>query len=541
MNHERRSHRQWLRSAAAGLGSLALGGAFVVGTNVGTATADAATYTSVQVGTSGETPQFSQAGNWTMAWSYDCSSLGVSGSFFGVDINQPPGDSTVDIGPDESGISGAGTDYYTDTGTFGLSVLTDDCQWSITVSPSSAPPAVGSMTFSSTQTGSSGNPPQFSESGNWTMAWSYDCSSLGSYGSFFGVDINQPPGDSTVDIGPDESGISGAGTDYYTDTGTFGLSVLTDDCQWSITVGNGSSPRGLPVQRIYGQDAIGTSIAVSQAEFSTSASAHAVVLARSDYFSDALAGGPLAASVGGPLLITPGASQSSTLDSRVSGEIQRVLGAKGPVYILGGTLALSSNIDSTLQSLGYNVVRIAGTDEYDTAVQIAKQLGDPSTIFEATGLNFADALSAVPAAILNHGAILLTDGTTQAPQTATYLAAHPADTRFAIGGPLAAAGADPSATAVYGQDLYATSAAVASRFFASATTFGAATGLNFPDALSGGVFMGSSPHVGPVLLVDSSLPVPSSITSYLTEDTAMSNGYLFGGPLAVGDDVMAAL
>ena len=53
MNHERRSHRQWLRSAAAGLGSLALGGAFVVGTNVGTATADAATYTSVQVGTSG--------------------------------------------------------------------------------------------------------------------------------------------------------------------------------------------------------------------------------------------------------------------------------------------------------------------------------------------------------------------------------------------------------------------------------------------------------------------------------------------------------
>ncbi|MGD0255952.1 MAG: hypothetical protein ABSB99_10455, partial [Acidimicrobiales bacterium] len=174
MNHERRSHRQWLRSAAAGLGSLALGGAFVVGTNVGTATADAATYTSAQVGTSGETPQFSQAGNWT-----------------------------IDIGPDESGISGAGTDYYTDTGTFGLSVLTDDCQWSITVSPSSAPPAVGSVIFSSTQTGSSGNPPQFSESGNWTMAWSYDCSSLGSYGSFFGVDINQPPGDSTVDIGPD--------------------------------------------------------------------------------------------------------------------------------------------------------------------------------------------------------------------------------------------------------------------------------------------------------------------------------------------------
>jgi len=307
--------------------------------------------------------------------------------------------------------------------------------------------------------------------------------------------------------------------------------------------GEAGTPRapGLPVQRIYGQDAIGTSLAVSQAEFPTSGSANAVVLARSDYFSDALAGGPLAAAAGGPLLITPGASQSSTLDPRVLTEIQRVLGAKGSVYILGGTLALSSAIDPMLQSLGYKVVRIAGADEYDTAVKIAGQLGNPSTVFEATGLNFADALSCVPAAVMSHGAILLTDGNVQAPETATYLTAHPADTRYAIGGPLAAAGADPSATAIYGQDLFATSAAVAGHFFPSATTFGAATGSSFSDALSGGVFMGSSPHVGPVLLVEPALPLPASTVSYLTADSSMSNGYLFGGPFAVGDDVMAAL
>ncbi len=262
---------------------------------------------------------------------------------------------------------------------------------------------------------------------------------------------------------------------------------------------------------------------------------------RSDYFSDVLAGGPLAAAAGGPLLITPGASQSSTLDPRVLTEIQRVLAAKGSVYILGGTLALSSAIDPMLQSLGYKVVRIAGADEYDTAVKIADQLGNPSTVFEATGLNFADALSCVPAAVMSHGAILLTDGNVQAPETAAYLTAHPADTRYAIGGPLAAAGADPSATAVYGQDLFATSAAVAGHFFPSATTFGAATGSSFSDALSGGVFMGSSPHVGPVLLVEPALPLPASTVSYLTADSSMSNGYLFGGPFAVGDDVMAAL
>ena len=73
----------------------------------------------------------------------------------------------------------------------------------------------------------------------------------------------------------------------------------------------------VPVQRVYGSDAIATSIAVSQAEFLSAGSAKAVVLARSDFFADTLAGGPLAAKLGGPLLITPGASLSSSLDSRV--------------------------------------------------------------------------------------------------------------------------------------------------------------------------------------------------------------------------------
>jgi hypothetical protein len=298
----------------------------------------------------------------------------------------------------------------------------------------------------------------------------------------------------------------------------------------------------VPVQRIYGTDAIGTSITVSQAEFPTAGSAQAVVLARSDFFSDALAGGPLAARLGGPLLITPGASLSTSLDPRVQAEIQRVLPVGHTIYILGGDLALSPNIDTTLEGSGYTVVREAGADEYATAVDIAEQLGNPSTIFEATGLNFPDALSAVPPAIATNGAILLTDGTTQAPETAAYLAAHSSDFRYAIGGPLAAAGADPAAQAVYGQDLYGTSAAVASTFFPRATTFGAATGTGFPDALSGGVFMGAPATNGPVLLVQPSGPLPAAIASYLVGVApTLAQGYLFGGPLAVGADVLSEL
>jgi hypothetical protein len=311
-----------------------------------------------------------------------------------------------------------------------------------------------------------------------------------------------------------------------------------------ITVG--SNPSGVAIApctplptRISGTDAIATSIVISQAAFPGSASS--VVLARSDFFSDALAGGPLAANVGGPLLITPGTALSASLDGRVQTEIQRVLPVGKTVYILGGPLALDPRIDTALTRAGYVVQRIQGPNEFATAVAIANQLGNPSTIFEATGLDFPDALSAVPAAIQAHGAILLTEGATQAPETGADLTAHPPSKRYAIGGPLAAAGADPTATAVWGTDLFGTSATVAFTFFPHATIFGAATGLNYPDALAGGVYMATGGRLGPMLLVNTHAPLPAPITTYLGLLGVGTQGYVFGGPLAVGDDVLTAL
>ncbi len=328
----------------------------------------------------------------------------------------------------------------------------------------------------------------------------------------------------------------------------FGHGDLMTWAQWRTGIsnvqgsGDGFGPQDAgSTFRIYGTDAIGTSIAISQQEFPAAGSAKAVVLARSDFFADALAGGPLAAKLGGPLLIAPGASLGTTLDPRVQAEIQRVLPVGDTVYILGGDLALSPDIDTQLQALGYVTQRIAGADEYGTAVDIAEAEGNPTTIFEATGLSFQDTLSAVPAAIEEHGAILLTDGTSQAPETAAYLAANPGDTRYAIGGPLAAYGADPTATPVYGQDFYGTSAAVAKMFFPNASIFGAATAADFRDALGGGVFMATGGRSGPLLLVNQSTPLPAEITPYLASLAVGTPGYVFGGPLAVGAAVLMAL
>jgi hypothetical protein len=302
-----------------------------------------------------------------------------------------------------------------------------------------------------------------------------------------------------------------------------------------ITTKPTTPPGPPPLVRIYGTDAIGTAIAVSQREYQAG-TAGAVVLARTTYFSDALAGGPLAAAMQAPLLLTEGAPKSASIDPRVLTEIERVLPKGKTVYILGGPLALSPNIDTTLQGLGYKTVRIAGADEYATAVDIAEALGNPSTVFETTGLGFADSLSAGPAAIKTHGAILLTDGTTQSPETAAYLAAHPGDTRYAVGGPLAAYGADPTAIPVYGQTLFGTSAAVAKRFFPGPSTFGVAAA--WQDALAGGVFVGA--RRGPLLVVPVHPSLPSPLVSYLSS-LAGPQGYVFGGPLAVPSSVVTAV
>lgn len=198
------------------------------------ASSTSATFSSSQIGSSGSTPQFAESGPWLMSWSYNCSAYGSKGNFQ-VSIN-PAGGSSGDIGPNELGTGGSGTDYYYDTGSFNLTV-NSECAWSITVSPTTDI-AGPTATFSSTQTGDTGETVEFPENGPWKMAWSYDCSAWGSQGNFQ-VDIQQRDGGFSSDIGPNELGTGGSGTDSYFDTGTFNLAI-NSECSWSITV----SPAG---------------------------------------------------------------------------------------------------------------------------------------------------------------------------------------------------------------------------------------------------------------------------------------------------------
>ncbi len=303
--------------------------------------------------------------------------------------------------------------------------------------------------------------------------------------------------------------------------------VLSDT--WVLTPGGTAA---VAPSRIAGADRDATAVAVSKARFLSPGAASVAVLARNDVFADALAGGVLAAAKQGPLLLTP----SSMVDPNTQAELQRVLVPGGTVDILGGTSAISDSVASAISALGYTVDRIFGADRFGTATAIADALGDPSTVFEASGSDFPDALSAVPAAIAAHGAIMLTNGSTQAPATAAYLAEH-ATTRYAIGGP--AAWADPSAIALAGSDRYATSAEVAETFFGTTATVNLASGATFADALSGGTLAGAATQ--PLLLVPPAGALAEADIAYLsTRHGAVTNLRLIGGTAAVSTPIANA-
>ncbi|HEY3926691.1 MAG TPA: cell wall-binding repeat-containing protein [Acidothermaceae bacterium] len=293
----------------------------------------------------------------------------------------------------------------------------------------------------------------------------------------------------------------------------------------------GSSPAS-PV-RLSGANRQATAVAASKAQFPTTGSASAVILARADVFADALAGGPLAAAKHAPLLLT----SSSSLDDVTKAEIQRVLPSGGTVYLLGGTSALSDDVAAAITALGDVPMRVSGADRFATAVAIADAMGDPTTVFEASGADFPDALSAVPAAIKEHAAILLTNGSAQAQSTSAYLTAH-ATTRYSVGGP--AAWADPSAIALAGATRYDTSAAVALAFFPNTTGIDLASALTFPDALAAGPLAGAAGH--PVLLVPPSGALPEPFTAYLSTHAATVSAVdAFGGTSALSATVLSAV
>ena len=285
------------------------------------------------------------------------------------------------------------------------------------------------------------------------------------------------------------------------------------------------------VGRIAGADRIATAISIGDNSFAPG-SAEVAVLARHDNFPDALAGTPLAAEKGGPLLLT----QPGGLDSRVGEALDRMLPDGRTVYLLGGPGALGPAVEQAVAARGYTVVRLFGNDRYETSVAIAEEVGNPTDVFLTTGTNFPDALSAGAAAgaLNTPGVVVLSNGESLPPSTSAYISANPQAQVWAVGAQAAAA-APTGAQNLVGANRYETSARVAEQFFASPTFVGIASGVNFPDALAGGAH---AARRGSPLLLSAPEGLPGPVLSYLqARREAITAGVLYGGSVALSENV----
>ena len=298
-----------------------------------------------------------------------------------------------------------------------------------------------------------------------------------------------------------------------------------------------------PTQRLAGSNRYATAVEISKAQFPSS---KYVILAYALNSADALAGVPLAKKYNAPILLTA----TKSLPTETLEEIQRLEATD--VIILGGTNAISNDVEKLLKDKGLNTKRIQGTSRFGTATAIAGELNKaPEELFFVYAFNFADALSASTVAAINGSPVvyLKTNGSIDA-DTAKYLASVKGSVKraYVIGGSSVisddmmnkAANAlglkvNKDVSRIWGKNRYQTCVEVNSKFKNVLTGNGIciAKGLDFPDALAGGVlaaFKGMPLFLADNVMIDAQ-------TNYLKEKSADSI-YIFGAQGAVSDDLV---
>lgn len=332
------------------------------------------------------------------------------------------------------------------------------------------------------------------------------------------------------------------------DFGRLRAAVMAPDGALYATTSNGSGdvvlrivPGSISVERFAGADRYATAAIVSQRTFAPGVPV--VYVATGATYPDALTGGAAAARHGGPvLLVTPGSIPAST-----RAELMRL--APQRIVVLGGTQAISATIVSQLDALAPGgATRLAGADRYATAAAVSRATfaAGVAVAYVATGLDYPDALGAVPAAGIERGPILLVRPGDLPSATRTELSRLRPGRIVVLGGTAAvSAGVAAQLDALTagpvqrraGVDRYETAVAVSRASFASASRVFIATGTNFPDGLAGGP-AGAAAR-GPLLLVrpDS---VPTAVRAELLRlDPARVT--ILGGRNAVTDAVRNAI
>jgi len=340
-----------------------------------------------------------------------------------------------------------------------------------------------------------------------------------------------------------------------------------------ITVGN--------ARRVWGDNRFATAAEVSRLQwdntgnpyYGTGYGPEHIVIANGFNPADALAGGSLAAQLGGVLLLT----DRDYLPQETYDEIMRVSESRFwyaddvRVHVLGGEAAVSDDVYMELTQMRNvtHIYRHDGPDRYATAAAIADALADEvmigTTAYIVNGNAWADALAVAPVAARDSAPVLMTF-TNEVPQvTLDWLEGNGIANVVIVGGEsvVSAAVFDEldalyGVERVFGANRYETAKEIALYGVDNLGMEGAlatlASGENFADALSAAPIAWwtgapvlltpkNSLHVAVAEYFDESGQIGRAYDEGIWDEGIWDEGigaYVLGGPAAISEAVYDA-
>lgn len=292
------------------------------------------------------------------------------------------------------------------------------------------------------------------------------------------------------------------------------------------------------VERLFGPDRYATAAAISA---TYEPGVPVVFVATGADYPDALTGSALAGSLEVPVVLT----RPDHLPAATAAELSRL--EPQSVVILGGTGAVTPAIADKIGDLtGVSVDRWSGGDRYATAAAVATQFDSADVVYVATGVNYPDALAASAKAGSQDAPVLLVRPDRAPHPTLAQLDRLDPDSIILLGGEGAVQdevylqlrdryGAD-TVERLAGANRYET-AALLTQTYPSAETAYVASGMDWPDALTGAARAGADHEP---LVLTRTAAVPNVIWSQLLRLNP-DRVVILGGTGAVSQDVEDAL
>ena len=292
------------------------------------------------------------------------------------------------------------------------------------------------------------------------------------------------------------------------------------------------------VKRHAGADRYASAAALSAASFAPGVPV--VYIATGASFPDALAAGPAAAKLGGPVLLV----ERGRIPAVTAAELRRLRPRR--IVVAGGASVVASTVVEGLNAYAPWVTRQSGANRYATAAAVSAATF-PSrvpVVYIATGGNYPDALAAGPATGLHGGPVLLVATDEVPAATAAELRRLKPSRIVVAGGPSVVSNAVLSHLKAYagtvtrqaGTDRYTTAVAisVANHSRSGVPVVYLATARSFPDALAAAPVAGRAP--GPVLLVGPT-SLPASVAAELRR-LSPNRIVVVGGRATISDAVL---